>query len=263
MIKYLLIVLCVALIAISSCTVNSHVMLKTPKDFVFDSIPEVQADEYVISPGDQLTFRLYSNGGFSVIDIASGTSSGGGGTNMAVMTRGVNVSYLVQNDGNVKIPILGETPVVGMTILDAQAYLEELYSAYYVDPFLQLNVANKRVIVFPGGGGNARVVTLMNNTTTLLEVLAQVGGISSNSKANTIKVIRNVEGKEEREVYKIDLSSINGLPEGDMVILADDIIYVQPNPQIAREVLQDISPIISLVSSTIVFYLTLRNFTQQ
>jgi polysaccharide export outer membrane protein len=234
-------------------------MLKTPKDFVFDSIPENTVDEYVISPGDQIQFRLFSNGGFSVIDIASGAGSGNGNNSSVALARNINVSYLVQNDGNVKIPILGETPITGKTILEAQAYLEELYSSFYVDPFLQLNVMNKRVIVFPGSGSSAQVVTLQNNTTTLMEVLAQVGGISSNSKASTIKVMRIIDGKEEREVYKIDLSKISGLPDGDMVILADDIIYVEPNANIAREILQDIAPIISLVSSTVVFYFTMRN----
>lgn len=238
---------------VSSCTVNSHLMLKTPKDFVFDSIPENQTEEYVIAPGDQLEFRLYSNGGFSVIDLTSGTK---GGNN--TLSRNMIITYLVQNDGDVKLPILGEVPIVGKSILEAQAYLEDLYSSYYVDPFLQLNVANKRVIVFPGGGNNAQVVTLQNNTVTLLEVLAQVGGISRDSKANTIKVMRVVEGKDEREIYKVDLSKISGLDEGDMIILADDIIYVEPNANIARELLQDITPVLSLVSSTLVLYLSLR-----
>lgn len=259
MLKYSIVV-CLAILAImSSCTVNSHLMLKTPKDFVFDSIPEVQSDEYVITPGDLLSFRLFANGGFSVIDMTSGASGGGG--NSLALTRNITINYLVQNDGNVKIPILGEVPIVGKTILDAQSYLEELYSDYYIDPFLQLNVVNKRVIVFPGGGNDAQVLILQNNTTTLMEVLAYAGGISRNSKASTVKVIRKVNGSEKREVYKIDLSKISGLPEGDMVILADDIIYVEPNANIAREILQDISPIISLVSSTVVFYFTLRSLT--
>ncbi len=261
MLKYFIIFWLAAIALMSSCTVNSHIMLDTPKDFVFDSIPEVQSDEYIISPGDQLQFRLYSNGGFSVIDITSGTGTSSGNNSNLNMTRTLNINYLVQNDGKVKIPILGETPIVGMTILEAQSHLEDLYSTYYVDPFLQLNVVNKRVIVFPGSGNNAQVVTLQNNTTTLLEVLAFVGGISQNSKASSIKVIRRVDGKEKREIYDIDLSKISGLPAGDMVILANDIIYVEPNANIAREVLQDISPIISLVSSTIVLYLSLRNLT--
>lgn len=256
MLKFILIGMVALTALFSSCTVNSHVMLKTPKDFVFDSIPDITVDQYVISPGDLLQFRLYSNGGFSVIDITSGTGSG---ANANALVRNVSVSYLVQNDGAAKLPILGETPVSGKTILEAQSYLEDLYSSYYVDPFLQLEVSNKRVLVFPGSGNNAQWITLQNNTTTLMEVLAQVGGIASNSRANSIKVMRKVDSKSEREVYKIDLSRIDGLPFGDMVILADDIIYVQPNANIAKELLQDISPVISLISSTLVFYFTLRN----
>lgn len=256
MFKYLVIFGVLVSAAMSSCTVNSHLMLKTPKDFVFDSIPENSNDQYAITPGDQLQFRLYSNGGFAVIDMASG--KGGGNTN-AIM-RTMNITYLVKPDGNAYLPVLGDVQLVGMTIIDAQTYLEELYAEYYVDPFLQLNVANKKVIVFPGSGSNAQWITLQQNSVTLLEVLAQVGGITKESKAKSVKVMRVVEGKEEREVYLIDLSTIDGLKDGDMILQADDIVYVQPNANIAREVLQDVSPIITVISSTIVFYLTLKNF---
>ncbi|MCB9196181.1 MAG: polysaccharide biosynthesis/export family protein [Flavobacteriales bacterium] len=252
MFKYLLPVIGALMVLMSSCTINSHLMLKTPKDYVFDSIPENKNDEYVIMPGDQLEFKLYSNGGFSVIDLTSGTKGGN------VSATRLNISYLVQNDGTVKLPILGQTPIIGKSILAAQSYLEELYSNYYVDPFLQLNVVNKRVIVFPGSGNNAQIVTLQNNTVTLMEVLAQVGGITKESKSKSIKVIRKVDNGK-REVYQVDLSTIDGLENADMIILADDIIYVEPNANIAREALQDITPIISLVTSTLVFYLTLKS----
>ena len=249
--NFLLVIIAISSL-ITSCTVNSHVMLKTPKDFVFDEIPTEQNLEYVISEGDQLDFRLYSNGGFSVIDIASGTA----GANVARQT--LTVSYLVEPDGKAKLPILGDIHLKGKSIREAQDYLEELYSEFYVDPFLQLKVNNKRVIVFPGTGSNASVVTLQNNTVTLLEVLAQVGGISKDSKAKTVKLMRVVEGKDKREVYKIDLSTIEGLDEGDLVVQANDIIYVEPNANIAREILQDIAPVLSLVTTSILFYVTIK-----
>lgn len=249
--NFLLVIIAISAL-ITSCTVNSHIMLKTPKDFVFDEVPTEQNLEYVISEGDQLDFRLYSNGGFSVIDIASGTA----GANVARQT--LSVSYLVEPDGKAKLPILGDIFLKGKSIREAQDYLEELYSEFYVDPFLQLSVKNKRVIVFPGTGSNASVVTLQNNTVTLMEVLAQVGGISKDSKANSVKLMRVIEGKEKREVYKIDLSTIEGLDEGDLVVQANDIIYVEPNANIAREILQDIAPVISLVTTSILFYVTIK-----
>lgn len=244
---------------LGSCTVNSHLMLKTDKDFVFDEIPEDQSLEYVIDRGDQLDFRLYSNGGFSVIDIASGT--GGGGSANMMMRQTMVVFYIVEPSGKVKLPILGEVDVVGMTIRKAQDYLEELYAEYYVEPFIQLNIRNKRVIVFPGSGNNAQVVTLNNNAVTLIEVLAQVGGISGDSKARSIKVMRKIEGQEKRDVYKIDLSTIDGLKDGNMVVQANDIIYVEPNANIARGVLRDINPIVTLFTTSILLYATIRNLT--
>lgn len=238
-----------------SCTVNSHHMLKTSKDFVFDTIPQNQSAEYTIAPGDLLQFRLYSNGGYLLIDISSGN---GGGNNLLMRTA--TITYLVRQDSMVKLPILQDVNLVGMKIKDAELKLEQLYSEFYVDPYLNLEVNNKRIIVFPGTGNNAQVVTLANNTTTLIEALARVGGISPNSYAKNIKILRETD--EGSKVYKIDLSTIEGYREGGhFIVQANDVIYVTPTPSIAREILQDISPIVSLISSTTLVWFTLRRLT--
>ena len=38
----------------------------------------------------------------------------------------------------------------------------------------------------------------------------------------------------KRLVYQFDLSDIDGLKYADMVMQGDDVVYVQPNPDIAR-----------------------------
>ena len=38
---------------------------------------------------------------------------------------------------------------------------------------------------------------------------------------------------------------------GDLVMQADDIIYVEPNPELARELLYDLTPLITLLTSTV------------
>ncbi len=237
-----------------SCTVNSHHMLKTPRDYVFDTVPQKFDIEYTIATGDLLQYRLYSNAGYMLIDITSGNA---GGNNLLMRTN--NITYLVRQDSMVKLPILGDVNLVGMKIKDAEFYLEQLYGDFYVDPYLNLEVTNKRIIVFPGSGNNAQVVTLANNTTTLMEALARVGGISGNSWAKNIKIIR--ETSEGTKVYKIDLSTIEGYNEsGHFIVQANDIIYVTPTPNLAREILQDISPVVSLVTSTFLVWTTLRRF---
>jgi polysaccharide export outer membrane protein len=238
----------------TSCYINSEVMLKTDRDFKYNEIPENVNYEYIISPNDILEMRLFANKGFLVIDISSGAEE----SQRMTMAIGRNfISYPIYDNGDVKLPIIEYVNLTGMTIKEAEKHLESLYAEYYVDPYVQLGVINRRVVVFPGAGGDAKVITLLNNNTTLLETLALAGGLSKRGKANRIKLIRTVDGK--REVYLIDLSDIEGLKLADIIVQANDIIYVEPVPEIAREVLQEVTPILSLISSLFIIYLTIQN----
>ena len=238
----------------SSCTINSHVMLKTPKNYVFDTPPDKPIDEYIISVNDILQFRLFANDGFQLIDIAAGQA--GLGAQQAIAARS-NINYVVQADSLARLPILGNVNIVGKTIVEAEAFLQEEYAKFYVEPFVIINITNKRVIVFPGTGSSAQVVSLSNNNTTLIEVLALVGGIATNSKASRIKIVRKT--KVKKDVYLVDLSTIEGIQAGSMIVQANDIIYVEPNPNLAREALADITPVLSLLSTAILVWATFSN----
>ncbi len=61
----------------------------------------------------------------------------------------------------------------------------------------------------------------------------------------------------------IDLSTIEGINNADMVVQANDIIYVEPIADIAREVLADVTPVISLLSSALVIWISLRTISNQ
>jgi polysaccharide export outer membrane protein len=159
-------------------------------------------------------------------------------------------TYLVDYDGKVKLPLVNWVPLGGMTLRQAELYLQEKYSEFYNRPFVMLQVMNRRVVVFPGGGGDAKVVNLDNNNTTVAEVLAQAGGLAKRGDARRVKLFRRgPDGK--RIVYQFDLSDIEGLKYADIVVQGDDIVYVHPNPEIAREVLYDINPIITLLTTLV------------
>jgi polysaccharide export outer membrane protein len=229
-------------------------MLKTPKDYVFDTPPDKPIDEYIISVNDILQFKLFANDGFQLIDIATGQP---GSASQAVFSQRNIINYVVQTDSLVRLPVLGKVNLVGKTISEAEGFLQTEYAKFYVEPFVILTIINKRVIVFPGTGSSASVVSLPNNNTSLIEVLALVGGIAINSKANRIKIVRQT--KIKKDVYLIDLSSIEGIKAGSMIVQANDIIYVEPNPNLAREALSDITPILSLFSSALLVWVTFSN----
>ncbi len=117
-----------------------------------------------------------------------------------------------------------------------------------MNPFVQISVTNRRVIVFPGNGGDAKVLYLANNNTTLLEAIALAGGIAERGRASRIKLIRKNDNGQ-RQVYRIDLSTIEGLKYTDILVQANDYIYIEPVPEIGRELLKEVAPIVSLISS--------------
>jgi polysaccharide export outer membrane protein len=236
---------------LSGCKVfNASIMLQAPKDFVYDKLPESNQLEFAIRPDDELQFFLFSNDGFRIVDITQST-----GPNMMTGANQV-ITYRVEHDGMVKVPLLGRVKVSDLTLRQAEIMLEEKYAAFFIKPFVMLNVLNRRVMVFPGAEGNARVVNLPDNNTNLIQVLAMAGGISDRGKAHRIKVIRG-ELKNPK-IYLFDLSSIEGMKKADFVVQTNDIIYVEPLPRYARGVVAEIGPYLSLITS-VVLTLTLIN----
>jgi polysaccharide biosynthesis/export protein len=225
-------------------------MLKTDKNYPFDVPPENAPSNYKIAPNDIIEFRLYANNGFIVVD--------NGSNNDVVRNSRIEINYNVLPDGSVRLPLLDTVRIVDQTIREIEFKLEQRYSEYYVNPFIQIQVVNKRVVVFPGSGSDARVITLTNNNTTLMEALALAGGIPDRGRASRVKLMRK-SGKE-RKVYLIDLSTIDGLKYTDLIVQANDYIYVEPAPRLGREILTEIAPYISLLSSAIVVYSVFQKF---
>lgn len=234
----------------TSCGINSSLMLKTDKDYEFapiDSMNETKGD-YVIDVNDIVQMRFFTNDGLKVLDISSATE---GGQQAQVFNPNNTLSYVIQSDSMVRLPVLGLTNIVGLTIREAEIRLQSMYSEYYVNPFIQLTVTNKRVVVFPGDGGAAQVIYLQNNNTTLMEVIGLAGGLADRGRASRIKLMRK-DDEGNRLVYKFDLSTIEGLRYTDFVVQANDYIYVEPVPELGKEILQEVTPIVSLITSAAV-----------
>lgn len=238
-----------ALICIStmlgSCGVNSNLMFKEVKgdSTVVANIPMTPLEDYRISPDDKISFSLTTKDGARIIEDISGLSE-------VPRVPLIPVEYTVRSNGEVKLPIIGMVDVEGLTVTDCEDTLVAKYGGEYDSPFIQVKVTNQRVIVFPGNGSDAKVIPLLNSNTTLMEALAQAGGITDRGRANTIKLMRKENGK--RVIYKLDLSTMDGLKYVDMIVQANDYIYVEPTPELSKEIAEDIVPIVSLLSSAII-----------
>jgi polysaccharide biosynthesis/export protein len=192
---------------------------------------------YVIKKNDLLSIEVHTNQGEKIVD--PNMESFDASANRA--TSAEKPGYLVDVNGVVKLPLVNELKLEGLTIRQAEQILQKEYARFYQEPFIVLKYVNKRVIVL--GTPEGLVVPLANENTRLTEVLALSKAITNDAKVHNIRIIR--EGK----TFISDLSSLKGYLENDIVILPGDIIYVEPVRRPFSEGIREYGPIVSLFTS--------------
>lgn len=250
-----ILLLVMVVVSLVGCNYNSNVMMRTGKNYPYDAPPTKSSAEYIISPSDIIEFKLYTNDGSLLVDFTAIKEQ------QNAVTRNTNFEYLVEFDGQAKLPILGRIDLKGKTIKEVEVLLEEKYTKYYIKPFVQVKVTNKRVTVFPGGSGQAKVVLLKNDNMKLLEALGEVGGLTKFAKAKRIKLIRG--DLKNPKVFLFDFSTLEGIKESDFVLQANDIIYVEPRSDYLQELVRDVAPIVSLVASSVTLLIVINNINKQ
>lgn len=242
--RYYFIILVSVVLMASSCAINKDLMFRTSTDYVFDN-PRADStlDEFTLVPNDLITFEVYTNDGSVVIETYTNTTGSGTGS----MFGGGTKQFLLDGNGDVVLPVVGKVHAAGMTINEFQDFLKAEYAKILVNPFVQVKVLNRRVVVFPGRAGLGQVVGLDQPNIRLIEVIARAGGMGERADASRIKVIRNVDSKHE--VYQLDLSKIEGIAQAEMIVESGDIIYIESNPNLIKEFSSDFLPAVQIIST--------------
>jgi len=214
-------------------------MLRIDKGYEYSKFEDIIESEYRIAPDDKVEVRLYTNDGSGLINVNSGTNVLVGG--------GTIFSISIESDGFAKLPLFGRIYLAGLTIRQAEMLIEDKYSEFYNNPFVLLKVDNKRVMIF--AGSNTSVVPLVNDNTTLFEVLASTGGIPEDGKAHKIRLIRG--DLKNPEVFLIDLSTLSGMKDANMVLQANDIIHIDVRKGYVRKLLLEVAPYISILTTIV------------
>lgn len=134
-------------------------------------------------------------------------------------------AVVVRPDGLITMPLLNDLKVVGLTTYEMQTLLTEKLKTLVNDP--QVTVIVKAVHsrkVFAVGNIAKQGVYPLVGKKTVLELIAEAGGLGPFAKSRSIYVLRKTEGKETRIPfnYKKALAGKGDNPEllpGDMVVI--------------------------------------------
>ena len=234
---------------LSSCniinkTMKPSEMFITDKDYPVSEF-EPSKKEYIIAPFDRIRINVVSNIGESYFGTGSATGRQGG-------EQG-GIEFPVEYDGKVKAPILGRIEISGKTVREAEAMFEERYSEYFVDPFVLIEVTNRRIMVFKANGTNASIITMRSDRFTLIEAIAQTGGLTGMSKSYRIKLIRG-DLTDNPRVYYWNIRNLNELKGSNILLEANDIIYIDSRPQYVSRTIREITPWLTLMTTLMTVY---------
>ncbi|MCS4302427.1 polysaccharide biosynthesis/export family protein [Chryseobacterium sp. BIGb0232] len=130
---------------------------------------------------------------------------------------------LVDKSGNIEIPRLGTTPVIGKSVPELKDEIKTKLKKWLVNPIVDVKVLNKEIAVM-GEVRNPAVIQVDKDQNTLLELVSKAGGFEMYANLKSVKILRQ-EGENVR-VTNIDLTKMKDVPNQNIVLHPGDYVIV-------------------------------------
>ena len=243
-----------------SCQSYKKVPYLQDTAFVNDTEQSVRQTGVKVMPKDLLTIAVSCStpelaAPFNLVN--SGTASGtegktvGQGTVLPALQQ-----YLVDNQGNINFPVLGEIHVGGLTKLEIENLIIDKLKVYLKEaPLVTVRIVNYRISVL-GEVASPGSFVVSNEKINLLEALAMAGDLTIYGMRDNVKLIRTGQDNKQ-EIITMDLNKAETVLSPYYQLQQNDIIYVTPNKTKAKN--SDIGASTSLWFSGISILMSITN----
>lgn len=184
------------------------------------------------------------------ISMPSGSSSGG------------PMGYLVDNDSTITFPLLGRLKVAGHT---KNTFTQEITTRlkHYVDsPIVTVRLMNYRVTVL-GEVNKPGTITIPNERVSILDAIGLAGDLTIYGIRDSIRVIRQNEGKIESGTINLNSGSFFDSPY--FYLKQNDVVYVKMQRRklyaADQTTLRSVSIIVGIVSAVAALSATFINLS--
>jgi polysaccharide export outer membrane protein len=207
--------------------------------------------EPILQRGDQLSISVYTPdpiaSAYYNMPMGGGNNQGGGNMmalNQASQSSGTVIGYLVDEDGEIVFPKFGKLNVLGMTQQNLRDSLQTLLLPFVKDAVVNVRLLNFRVTFI--NANRANTITILNNKTTILQFLGNVGGMEWMDKRDGVSLIRQVDSV--RTVYRLNFADKSIFQSPAFYLQPNDVIYIEPNK---RKFLETNAQLISLFTGVL------------
>ena len=141
--------------------------------------------------------------------------------------------YLVDNEGKINFPVLGELHVGGLTKKATEQMIVEKLKPYIKEiPIVTVRMVNYKISVI-GEVARPGTFTISNEKVNLLEALAMAGDMTVYGIRDKVKLIRE-DNQGKREIITLNLNDSDIINSPHYYLQQNDILYVTPNKTVSK-----------------------------
>ena len=199
--------------------VESPELRHYPKDTVVKSLL-VDEYEYNLQSGDILSVSINSLTPQEYDFFRQAGSTGGGGGQDPLLS-----GYLIEPDGTIQLPVVGNISLRGLTLEQARQQIHQAVVGYLKSPTVHVKLLNFNYTVL-GEVSRQGTFTTFNPKYSIMEAVGQAGGLSQFADRANIKVVRR--NGERVDIAFVDLLDDNLIESPYFYLKPNDLIIVRP-----------------------------------
>ncbi|RYZ30565.1 MAG: polysaccharide export protein [Chitinophagaceae bacterium] len=190
---------------------------KINKDYLYfqkdrDDLVRSQLKELTIKPNDLLSIQIYSNTGFQ---------------EQAAIFNITGSTYLVDVNGKIQVPMIGEVGASGLTRAQLQETLKSKLNTYVKEPAVLVRFQQFTITVL-GDVGSPGTKPFGTDKVTILDAISAAGDLLPTGVRENVTVSRE-DKNGVRHWYEIDLRSAALFNSEVYQLQQNDIVYVNAN----------------------------------
>lgn len=220
---------------------------------------EVQVAGVKVVPKDLLTITVSCStpelsAPFNLVNSGSNGGLEGKATGQEIVSA--LQQYLVDNQGNINFPMLGEIHVGGLTKTEIETLIINRLKIYLKEtPLVTVRIVNYRISVL-GEVTKPGSFIVSTEKINLLEALAMAGDLTIYGMRDNVKLIRTALDNK-KEIITLDLNEAQIVFSPYYQLQQNDIIYVTPNKAKAKN--SDVGANTSLWVSSVSILVVIAN----
>lgn len=137
-----------------------------------------------------------------------------------------NQSYLVDAQGNISFPVLGQLKVSGLTRTELLQLLKEKIGVYIKNPIINLRIMNFKISL-QGEVNAPGTYSFDSERITLIEALSMAKDLTIYGKRDNILIIREINGV--KSTHRVDITKADFINSPYYYLAQNDVVYVEPS----------------------------------